>query len=124
MKRLNGLINEYGVKKEELDLLKKETDNINKTIKSLMKADNLTEVITTMYKVNYQVRTSESLDEEKVIDILKANGIKGIIKTKEYVDEEALENAIYTGKLEPSILKEINKCKISKETVALTIKGV
>ena len=124
MKKLEKLIDSYGIKKEELDLIKKDTDKLNKEIKELMKENELLEVVTDNYKVNYQIRKSESLDEEKVINILKQANIKGIIKTKEYIDEQALEDAIYNGKLEPIVLKEINGCRIVTETIALNIKGV
>lgn len=122
--KLKILVDDYGELKVELDALKKDADEYNKCIKELMQTEGLKEFDTGRYKAVYQVRKSESLDEEKVIEILKSNGIKGIVKTKQYVDEDALENAIYNGKLDSNIIKEINKTKITKESVALTIKRV
>ena len=124
MKKLNALIDNYGIKKEELDLLKKDTDKLNTEIKQLMKENELTDYSTKNYKAIYEIRKSESLDEDQVIEILKANGVKNVVKTKEYVDEDALEQAIYNGKLDQNVLKAINECRIVKETVALKIKGV
>lgn len=123
-RKLDGLINKYGDVKSKLADLKKEESNLNQTIKSLMIADDLKEVSTDTYKVVYQERTSESLDEDKVIDILKKNNVKGIVKTKQYVDEDALEQAIYNGKLDADIIKQISNAKITKTTVALMVKGV
>lgn len=123
-RKLDSLINKYGDVKSKLADLKKEESNLNQTIKSLMVADDLKEVSTDTYKVVYQERTSESLDEDKVIDILKKNNVKGIVKTKQYVDEDALEQAIYNGKLDADIIKQISNAKITKTTVALMVKGV
>lgn len=123
-RKLDSLVNKYGDVKSKLADLKKEESNLNQTIKSLMVADDLKEVSTDTYKVVYQERTSESLDEDKVIDILKKNNVKGIVKTKQYVDEDALEQAIYNGKLDADIIKQISSAKITKTTVALMVKGV
>ncbi len=119
---LEKLIEDYGKKKERLDLLKKQVDSTNTRIKALLTKNDLDSFESDNYKVNYQVRKSESLDEQGVIEILKENKIRGIVKSKEYVDEDALENAIYNGKIEANVLKEINDCKVVKESYALTIK--
>lgn len=121
---LHEMINKYGILNKEANRVKREADSFNKAIKTEMKQQNLDEVSTGTWTAKFQVRKSESLDEEKVIEILKRNNIKGIIKRKEYVDESLLENAIYSGKLSQSILNEISNCKVVKETVALTIKEI
>lgn len=120
---LARMINQYGLFTKDLAQLKKESDALNKQIKAEMLEQNILDAETDLWKVKYQVRKSESLNEEKVIEILKKNNIKGIIKRKEYVDEERLEDAIYAGKLSQDILNEISACKTVKETVALIIKA-
>lgn len=119
---LNEMINQYGKLNREVNAIKKEADKFNKSIKTEMKEQELDELNTGLYTAKLQVRKSESLDEEKVIEILKRNNIKGIVKRKEYVDESLLEDAIYKGVLSQDILNEIAACKVVKETVALTIK--
>jgi hypothetical protein len=118
------MINQYGVLNKEVNCVKREADKFNKAIKTEMKEKNLDEVSTGTWQAKFQVRKSESLDEEKVIEILKRNNIKGIIKRKEYVDESLLEDAIYAGKLNQDILNEISSCRVVKETIALTIKEI
>lgn len=120
---LTRMINQYGLFTKDLAQLKKESDALNKQIKAEMLEQNILDAETDLWKVKYQIRKSESLDEEKVIEILKKNNIKGIVKRKEYVDESRLENAIYAGKLSAEILGEIMKCKVVKETVALVLKA-
>lgn len=121
-KKLENLIEKFGAIKKELKTLKKESDDLTKNIKDIMIAENLTSVDTANYKAILQTRVSESLDEDKVIEILKENKIKGIIKTKQYIDEDTLEEAIYKGKLSADIIKQINTAKVVTETKALIIK--
>ena len=49
-------------------------------------------------------------------------GLDELIKTKEYVDTDAMEEAIYNGTITQNMLLEISKAQEVKESVALTIK--
>lgn len=120
--KLESLVEKFGQVKKDFKLLKKESDDLTKTIKDIMVSENITSVKTAHYNAVLQARTSESLDEDKVIKILKDNKIKGIIKTKQYIDEEALEEAIYKGKIDTNIIKQINDAKIVNITNALIVK--
>ena len=122
---LNELINKYGKLNKQVNELKKEADKYNKELKNEMKSKGLLESETDLYRVNYQIRKSVSLDEDKVIKILKDSKLsRGIVKNKPYIDEDALEKAIYNGNLPKDVLLQINDCKITKETVALTVKEI
>ena len=65
------------------------------------------------------------MDEEKVIEILKENckktELKNVIKTKEYVDFEALESLIYNGGIEA---KKLEPAQLVKTTVSLYTKVI
>ena len=115
-RKLESLIEKYGQE------LKKESDDLTKTIKDIMVSEGMDSADTANYKVVLQTRTSESLDEDKVIEILKANKVKGIVKTRQYVDENALEEAIYKGRLDANVIKQINDAKIVNTTNALILK--
>lgn len=120
---LKELIDHYGKVNKELTTLKKEADTFNKKLKEVMASEGLLEGESDLYQVRYQIRKSTSLDEDKVIKILKASKLsKGIVKNKPYIDEDALENAIYTGMLPQEVLLQIQNCKIVKESVALIVK--
>lgn len=123
MKNLGLMIAEYGTLNSDLNNLKRNVDTLNKEIKAEMKERELTSYETNGWTATYQIRKSESIDEDKLIDVLtKANVADGIVKYKPYVDEAALESAIYNNKLSQDILIELNQCKIVKETIALVVK--
>lgn len=123
MKNLEALVTEYGLLNKSLKSLKKSVDDLNKEIKNEMVARQLDSFESTNWKISYQTRRSESLDEDKVIKILtNANLDTNIVKMKPYVDEDALESAIYNGNIPADVLKEISDCKIVKETFALVVK--
>ncbi len=123
MKNLEALVNEYGILNKNLKNLKKSVDDLNKEIKNEMVARQLDSFESVNWKINYQTRRSESLDEDKVVDILIKRGLdKGIVTYKPCVNENALESAIYNGSIPADVLKEISDCKIVKETFALVVK--
>lgn len=67
----------------------------------------------------------ETFIEPRLIQFLKDNGYaKDIVKTKEYVDMDALESAIYHGVIPESVLAEMSDCKETKITKVLRIKAV
>lgn len=59
--------------------------------------------------VSISYRDNTSIDDDKALEILKKQVdpkyLKGLIKTKEYIDEEVLENLIYDGILPRDILR-------------------
>ena len=48
----------------------------------------------------------------------------GIVKTREYIDEDALESAIYNGLIPDDVMDKIKECMTVKEveTIRLTTK--
>lgn len=81
----------------------------------VLKSDNWQATVT--------VTPKEDFNEDKAIEILKKNLggelLASVIKTKEYIDEDALEKLIYNGDIDAKLLVS---CTIEKEpTVRLTI---
>lgn len=98
---LQKIIDEYYEQDTEKKQLEKELKSKNLYIKSTL-ADLSQDVFETnkcKATISYQNRIS--MDEEKVIEIIKENistaKRKGVIKTKEYVDYDVLESLIYNG---------------------------
>lgn len=119
MNELNRLIEEFGEQNEEVKRLKKSTDVLNVQIKEILsKAENRT-VDTKRFTATYSESVSESFDEERLLEKLRAMGVEGVIKTKEYVDMDALEDAIYNGAVAGSDLAD---CKVTKITPKLVVK--
>lgn len=117
---LDDLILKYAENKEKLDAFKKLTDAENKEIKFLMKSSGETEHVSDDYKASYIVSTRESMNEEMLLVVAHKYGIP-VIKTKEYIDFDALENAIYNNRISKEALLEMDKAKSKKEVVTLRI---
>lgn len=119
--KLDTLIPQYAENKNMLDDYKKICDKENKQIKKLMTDDTYE---TGGYKATKSIQTRESFNEDRFLAIASLHRVFrdiGIIKTKEYVDIEALESAIYKGMLDKETLMEIDKCRESKEVVTLKV---
>ena len=120
---LKQLAQEYVDKKAELTKLSKVVDAINTEIKTAMESSKLGEVETESGAVvHYGVTKKESLDEAMLLIKLKQTAPNTTcIKTKEYVDMDALESEIYHGDIPKEALDAMQKCKTVKLTPTLTI---
>lgn len=116
--RLTELLPIYHMKKSEMDSIKKVVDKENAEIKTLMRESNLSEFVAGDIKASCSVSERQSFIEEALIEKLKEMKVRGIIKKKEYVDMDALENAIYRGKVDAA---ELASCQTTKEVVTLRV---
>ena len=67
--------------------------------------------------LSMSVRQNVSFDEDLLLNECKSFDIDGLVKTKEYVDMEVLESALYN---DGSLKENIKKCQIEKpDTVTL-----
>ena len=119
--QLEAAVPRYGLNKGEMDSYKKLCDTDNALIKQLMAEANLPEFTAGGYKATRSVAEKESFDEVALIAKLKKLKIKGVIKKREYVDMDALENAIYHGQVNAASLAD---CQIKNEVITLRIKAV
>lgn len=125
--RLFDLIPEYGSHKDTLDEYTKICKAENDEIKRIMTEEGADTVQAGGYKVTCSVRETVTMDEDKLLALLQDVKFKGkskIIKTKKYVDMDALESAIYSGAITQDLLVQMDKCRERKETVALRITKV
>lgn len=116
---LNSIIECFYKDKQTADKYKKSAEEYNKEIKDIMADIRIDEFETDnglVAKLTH--KQSESFNEEKLLAKIKELNIHGIIKTREYVDMEALENAIYNENIDAS---ELSACREIKETVALKV---
>lgn len=121
---LERLIDRYGELNFRAKRLDDEKKALNAEIKRAFLENGATELAGKEYKAYVQERVSETLNEDKVIAILKAHHLDYGIRTKEYIDEEELENAIYNGLIPKNVLKDIAECKVIKKTNALIVKEI
>lgn len=121
LKDLDELIPQYAANKAEADSYKKICEKENAKIKAIMKDFVVTEYVAGEYKATYSVSTRETINEDRLLEIAHHFGIPEIVKTKEYIDFDALEKAIYDGKISDDILMEMDKAKEVKEVVTLRV---
>ena len=116
--KLSQLLPVYEANKSKMDSYKKLVDKDNKEIKSIMLGAGLKEFIAGNIKATCSVSEREDFIEEALIAKLKEMKVPGVVKKKEYVDMDALENAIYNGKIDAAALAN---CQTKKEVVTLRV---
>lgn len=108
---LQKIIDQYQIENTEKQRLEKELKSKNSFIKSKLAELGKQIYETTKSKATITYQNKVSMNEEKVIEILRENckkkDLTSVIKTKEYIDYDALESLIYNGgisadKLEPA----------------------
>lgn len=121
----NDVVERYISAKRQEQEVNKVTKALGTEIKTYFRENNLTEYESVSgTRLNVQIRRSEKFDEESLIDYLKLAGLsRGLVKKKEYIDYDALESAIYRGKLSNEQLKDLDKFKTVTETQALVMRG-
>lgn len=122
LSELDELIPAYAVNKERLNNFDKLCKEQNSKIKAIMQDFVVPVYKTHDYTATYSVSTRESMNEERLLEIAHQFGIPEIVKTKEYIDFDALEKAVYDGKISDEILLEMDKAKEVKEVVTLRVK--
>jgi len=127
IQELDKLIPIYASNKAEMESYKTLCDKDNKRIKQIMiNAKNL-HYITGGYKADCIVSNRTTMNEETLLSIFSVPSFTdvtesyGIIKSKPYIDFDALEKAIYDGKLTTEQIAELNKAKEVKEVVTLKV---
>lgn len=127
LEKLDELVPRYGNEKTEFDRYKKLCDADNAEIKSIMSDLALQHYTAGKYKVTRSVQERESMDEDLLLSLLKAFPevqIHNIIKTKEYVDFDALEAALYKDALPKEILLAIDKARTIKYVTTLKVSKI
>lgn len=119
---LEKLVESYIVNKRNEEDFKKQASAENTQIKELMHEYNLTEVSTSLGTAKITEQEKVTFIEDKLIEFLKSNKIADdIVKTKEYVDFDALESAIYHGKISDELVQSMSDCQEKKITTVLRI---
>ena len=122
-------IKRYCENSEVVKSLKKECNSDKADIKAYLAEHKDYKPNSSKYSVKVSEVVNESVDEDRVIDILKRYwSSKGIrikcpwIKTQEVIDMEALEKAVYANEIPQEVLLDIDKCRVKTVTTKLTYK--
>lgn len=124
---LDEMITNYGEQNTQCNALKKVVADLNAKIKQAIHDEQKenTDIVVNGWKCSLTVTEDKVMNEDKLLEFAKEHKLK-VIRTKEYVDTDALEKLMYAGKLTPALIVEMDKCneiKI-KETLRCTkVKG-
>jgi len=128
---LDILIPRYAQNKQELDDYKKICDKENRQIKDSMKALGETEHPAGDYIAKYSVQQRESMNEDILISLFTSvpafvglDDKYNIVKTKPYIDFDALEKALYNNELSETLLADLDKAREVKEVVTLRVSKI
>ena len=131
MDDIETIIIRYGDTDAKIKELKKVLDKDKENLKWQLEMRGEKDWEAGGYMVQRVVSERETLDEEKLLPILKKNWVKlhgsmecPYIKRKEYIDMDALESAIYEAQLTPEVLKEMDTCRQVTTVVSLKCKKV
>lgn len=121
--RLDSLIPEYKENKTSEDKYKKAADKLNKEIKDEFKNQDITEYSAGGWKATITTAEKSDFNELQAIEILRdtlnPELFSEVVKTKEYIDNDALERMIYQKTIDATLLAP---CTIVKEpTITLRI---
>ena len=121
MTDLNVVVPRYYEHKTEMDFYKKQCDAENAEIKQAMKEQDIKDFEIDGIVAKYIVKNKESMNEEKLIKVLKDAGYINLIKTIEYVDMDEVESALYHNAIDTDTIIEMDKCREVKEIIELRL---
>lgn len=123
--KLDKLVPQYGANKALMENYKKQCEEENKEIKQIMSDLVLQHYTAGGYKISKSVQTKENLDEDILLDIIKNNSsvinTERLIKTKEYVDMDELEKALYNNEIPKEVILDMDKARTVKKVTTLRI---
>lgn len=125
---LDELIPQYAQNKAEFDSYKKICEKENAQIKAIMATlpDNVYEA--GGYRATYSIQHKDKMDEEvllslfsSVAEFVSVADRYNIVKSKPYIDFDALEKAIYDNALSKEQIVELDKANISNDVPVLRL---
>lgn len=105
---LSTLIDSYKDSKDNENNFKKLSKDLGDQIKSEFESRKIDKFASEKYVATVSITQKESINQDRAIIILKDNlsndQLDQVIKTKEYIDEDALEKLIYNGEVQADLL--------------------
>lgn len=119
-------LDQYKEYKDSENKLHKVSEDLNKHIKYLMNTMGIDKFSSDKWTASISTTQKESLNESKAIGILKENlsetDFKSVVKTREYIDDDALEKLVYNNEFDITLLES---CKVvGKEVTTLRVSKI
>lgn len=118
---LDELIPIYAHNKSELDSYTALCKQENESIKAQMLELGQEKYSAGGYTAKRTVSYRETLNEDRLMAVILKHGIKDVIKTKDYVDMDALETYLYNNEMTSSLAADLDSCKTKTEVVTLRV---
>ena len=113
---LKNLIDSYGESKNEENTIVKRNKERNAQIKQLFLDNDISSFETDSFIATVSETEKQSLNKELALGILKKElpfpELTSVVKTKEYIDEDALEKLVFNGQFDISKLEKAVDKKI------------
>ena len=118
---LDTLVKSYTQAIEEYNVSEAKKNAFNLSIKETLKDYGITKYLSSNgFSIGISTRQNIKWNENALLYYCKTLNIDGLVKTKEYVDMDILEAAIYNNKIDVSSLKKFQIVK--PDVVTLTCK--
>lgn len=101
--------------------LAKQKSQLRDTICAYMEENQMNKAVIDGYSLSYSVTSRTTVNQDRLVDIVKGWNCSedGLIKTREYVDEDVLESVVYNGLVTDDQVRELDKCRSVKEVKTL-----
>lgn len=115
IEQLETAIKSYYEYNTEYNAIKKDKDVFNTLIKEILKKNNLTKFSTEEgLNASLTITNKPVYNELGLIEYLKQFNIPDLIKTKEYIDMDVLEDCIYHGQIDAANLAPYKEDKLTE----------
>ena len=114
-------VTEYCELDAQIKELEKQKTALKADICGYMDENRLSNQEVEGWKLVMSVSERTTVNEDKLLMTVKGWNVSDneLIKTREYVDTDRLENLVYNGAISQAQLQELDSCRTVKETVAL-----
>lgn len=120
MERLDELVPQFALNKGEFDSYKAIVDSEKEQIKDLLAFVGEKKHTAGGYTVTRSESDKEKWDEDKLLAVAKKHNLP-VVKTKEYVDMQALEDYLYKNEAPVECMADLGKCRTVTTVVALRL---
>lgn len=116
----------YNDAEEELRVADAKKKSLNSVIKDMLSSYGIKKYVSKDGKSSLSLSTKPNIswDDENLLHYCKSLNIDGLVKMKEYVDMDALENAVYHEVIRPENLKPYQIVKPDIKTLRFTQKKI
>jgi len=120
MEEFKDLVLRFAKMDAEQKYIKKQADPLKDRIKKHMSENDMDTFKDGPVSASFRIQERKTMSEARLLSKLKSLGLESAIKTVEVPDQQAIEDLIYEGALDPS---ELDDCIDRKYVEVLRVSG-